>query len=134
MKVLEQANYIFYSIGNYHEGYEIVYLEKREKSWITRKELPQNVDKTSYKPVYFFEQVFLDIKKMIEGWEPEYTNPDVLDGTQWELLISVYSKDETDRLTRDVDDPNEIPGILFFYGSNEYPDNFELLERYMEEI
>lgn len=48
----------------------------------------------------------------IEGWKSKYIDPDILDGTQWELEIYFY----------DGHKPVTIAG------SNAYPDNFADLE------
>ena len=56
---------------------------------------------------------FVDIH--VENWNTRYDNNGILDGTQWGLTVE-YEDGQTDE----------------FYGSNEYPDNFDKLLELME--
>ena len=51
----------------------------------------------------------------IETWKSKYDDNDVMDGTQWELIVE-YENGETDE----------------FYGSNDFPPNFDRLLELME--
>lgn len=129
---MDQVKYIFFSIGGYFGGYESIYLErgKYETSLSIRRwvEEPQTITK----PASFFDEVLADIEKIIKKWDVDYYNPDILDGTQWEILLSNHSKEETDRLASETDKVEDIPGVRFSSGSNDYPKNFRKLEKYME--
>lgn len=90
------------------------------------------IDSVEYLSQKFMNEVLFNIESIIDDWEYEYFNPDILDGTQWELLISNYSKDKTDILLDNEEDLNKIPGIRSFSGSNDYPENFEQISMYMD--
>lgn len=127
--------YIFYLIGGYFEGYESVSLEKYGKDVrVTRSNLSNVMNETKTTSAEFFNKVLSEVSTITQGWKNNYSNPNILDGTQWELLISVYSKKDTDRMLDELNGSAEINGILFYSGSNAYPDNFEQLETYMEGI
>lgn len=130
---MDQVKYIFYSIGSYYAGHEIVCIEKKDKSVVLKGNLHgMEIDSIEYLSLPFMNEVLFNIEPIINAWKYEYSNPDILDGTQWELLISTYSKDKTDNLMDNVDDLNEIQGIRFFSGSNDYPENFEQISMYMD--
>ena len=127
---MDPVKYIFYSIGSYYAGHEIVCIEKKDSNLELRSNLySSEIDSVEYLSLQFMKEVLFNIEPVIEKWEHEYFNPDILDGTQWELLVSNYSKDKTDDLTAPNGDLNKIPGIRFFSGSNEYPENFEQNEK-----
>ena len=135
MNILKQVKYIFYLIGGYFEGYESVSLEKYGKDVrVTRSNLSNVMNETKTTSAEFFNKVLSEVSTITQGWKNNYSNPNILDGTQWELLISVYSKKDTDRMLDELNGSAEINGILFYSGSNAYPDNFEQLETYMEGI
>lgn len=132
---MKQVKYIFYLIGGYFEGYESVSLEKYGKDVrVTRSNLSNVMNETKTTSAEFFNKVLSEVSTITQGWKNNYSNPNILDGTQWELLISVYSKKDTDRMLDELNGSAEINGILFYSGSNAYPDNFEQLETYMEGI
>lgn len=56
----------------------------------------------------FLDQLF----RIIDGWENEYINSNFLDGTEWQLEIK-YQDNE----------------VLYYSGKNDFPDNFEYLDR-----
>lgn len=131
---MDQVKYVFFSIGGYFGGYESIYLERGKDEtrlslhrWI---EEPQTITKLTG----FFDKVLADVEKLIKKWDVNYYNPDILDGTQWEILLSIHSKEETDRLAGETDKVEDIPGVRFSSGSNDYPKNFRELEKYMEEL
>lgn len=135
VNILKQVKYIFYLIGGYFEGYESVSLEKYGKDVrVTRSNLSNVMNETKTTSAEFFNKVLSEVSTITQGWKNNYSNPNILDGTQWELLISVYSKKDTDRMLDELNGSAEINGILFYSGSNAYPDNFEQLETYMEGI
>lgn len=129
-----QVNYIFYSIGGYFGGHETIYLERGEietklslRHWMKEPE-------TKSKPLDYFDEVLADIEKIIKKWDAEYFDPDVMDGTQWEILLSTHSKEETDRLADETEKIEDITGVRVSSGSNDYPKNFRKLEKYMERL
>ncbi|MGG5370735.1 hypothetical protein [Enterococcus sp. AZ196] len=126
--------YVFYSIGGYLESYEVIYFEKTEIIQITQEDLMHGINQTKSISVEFFDNILSNIEAITNSWEQEYINPEILDGTQWELLLSKHSKNVTDQLLKETDKSNEISGIKFFYGSNSYPDNFKQIEEYMEKL
>lgn len=56
----------------------------------------------------FLDQLF----RIIDGWENEYINSNFLDGIEWQLEIK-YQDNE----------------VLYYSGKNDFPDNFEYLDR-----
>lgn len=132
---MKQVKYILYLIGGYFEEYESVTLEKYGKDVrVNRSNLSNVMNETKTTSAEFFDEVLSEISTITQGWKNNYSNPNILDGTQWELLISVYSKKDTDRMLDELNGSAEINGILFYSGSNAYPDNFVQLETYMEGI
>lgn len=132
---MKQVKYILYLIGGYFEGYESVTLEKYGKDVrVNRSNLSNVMNETKITSADFFDEVLSEISTITQGSKNNYSNPNILDGTQWELLISVYSKKDTDRMLDELNGSAEKNGILFYSGSNAYPDNFEQLETYMEGI
>jgi len=70
-----------------------------------------DIDKISHKLtkdqwIFFWDRMD---KINIWNWEKDYFNQEVLDGTQWELLIKREGKKK-----------------IQIYGSNAYPENFQL--------
>ena len=56
----------------------------------------------------FLDQLF----RIIDDWESEYINSNFLDGFEWQLEIK-YQDNE----------------VLYYSGKNDFPDNFEYLDR-----
>ena len=55
-------------------------------------------------------------KLHIDEWDEAYDDPDVMDGTQWSLDIKLSDKTE----------------VLHYWGSNKYPENFDVFMKVME--
>ena len=63
------------------------------------------------------KQELLDILRTIHigEWEHRYDNPDILDGTQWELIIEYSNGRKREE----------------YYGSNAFPTNYDELTKLM---
>lgn len=56
----------------------------------------------------YFDKLF----RIIDGWKNEYVKNDIVDGTQWQLQIT-YKDDN----------------IKHYFGKNDFPSNFEYLDK-----
>lgn len=110
---IPSINKIVFSIGGYFLGYETrtftfdekVHVEVAKSILATEKKYTVTHDLSK-------EDFFKELQELHIGeWDSDYTNHNVLDGTQWELEI-------------DFSDGNRPVKI---YGSNEYPYNFKAL-------
>lgn len=126
-----RINYIFYSIGGYFEGLESVYLERGPETKLVREKWPEEPN-VIMRPDSFFDEALSDIEGIIENWKDSYYNSKILDGTQWQILLSVHSRDKTKQLIDMAGNLKDVPGTIFSGGSNDYPENFKELEKYME--
>lgn len=104
---------ISFTIGGYFDGYETrtVLLDgEAVRMTITHSLHPEEREIA----LSMTKDAFLNrLRELhIEGWKSKYIDPDILDGTQWELEIYFY----------DGYKPVKIAG------SNAYPDNFAELE------
>ena len=105
---------ISFTIGGYFDGYET------RTVLLDGEKLRMTITHSLHSEV---REIALSLTKMeflnrlrelhIESWKSKYIDPDILDGTQWELEINFS----------DGYKPVNIAG------SNAYPDNFAELER-----
>ena len=105
---------IIFSIGGYFDGYETrtVLLDGEQLRMTITHSLHSKVREIA---LSLTKTEFLNrLRELhIEGWKSKYIDPDILDGTQWELEI--YFSDGYKPVT--------------IVGSNAYPTNFAELER-----
>ena len=111
---ISSINKISFSIGGYFDGYETrtVLLDgEAVRMTITHSLHPEEREiALSLTKTEFLNHLY---ELHIEGWKSKYIDPDILDGTQWELEI--YFSDGYK--------PVNIAG------SNAYPDYFADLEK-----
>ena len=133
---MDKVKYIYYSIGGFFEGHDILRFERLDNTKITRFNPMDCPEEITFKTLEYFDLILIDVQSMVKDWKEYYEDPKfiICDGTQWEILLSVHSKDETDTLISEVEDPNEVPGVWHSGGSNYYPKNFRRLEKYMAKI
>lgn len=111
---IPSTNKIIFSIGGYFDGYETrtVLLDGEKLRMTITHSLHSEVREIA---LSLTKTEFLNrLRELhIEGWKSKYIDPDILDGTQWELEI--YFSDGYKPVT--------------IAGSNAYPTNFAELER-----
>ena len=105
---------VIFTIGGYFDGYETrtVLLDGENLHMTVTHSLHPEVREIA---LSLTKTEFLNhlCELHIEGWKLKYIDPDILDGTQWELAI--YFSNGYKPVT--------------IAGSNVYPDNFAELER-----
>ena len=113
-KHIPSIDKIVFSIGGFFDGYETrtVLLDgEAVRMTVTHSLHPEEREiALSLTKTEFLNRLR---ELHIEGWKSKYIDPDILDGTQWELEI--YFSDGYKPVT--------------IAGSNAYPDNFAELER-----
>lgn len=113
-KHISSINKIVFSIGGFFDGYETrtVLLDGENLRMIIEHPLhPERREVALSMTKHEFLNGLRELH--IEGWKSKYIDPDILDGTQWELEI--YFSDGYKPVT--------------IAGSNAYPTNFAELER-----
>ena len=103
------TKHIKFTIGGFFDGYKTVEISIGTKniSYKILRDGLNDVSKKISRNVEVSEQWLVDFDALnISSWEKDYINPDVLDGTQWELIYKHGRK-----------------GYIG-HGSNAYPENF----------
>lgn len=72
----------------------------------------QKISISNERVMHFIDNLF----RIIADWERKYVDISSLDGTEWQLLIKLSNEEEE------------------YWGNNIFPNNFEALDRLMNEI
>ena len=110
-----------YMIGGYLGGFTYVTVSRTEDGAKAEVETPSDEKAPEAKILSaeewtgFLDTLFKELR--VHNWKDHYLNPDIYDGTQWELAFTLAS------------------GLTFRHdGSNEYPENFDAFKELMEKI
>lgn len=121
---IKNISSLCFSIGGYFGGYDIYNIDitnTEAKLTASHSFLPQH-EEVNFNSETFYTNKEKFLKKLesfyIGEWKRYYYNPDVLDGTQWDLTIKFT---------------NEIK-VLKYGGSNYFPYNFAKFEKFIKNL
>lgn len=127
---MNEIIYFYFSYGNFLEGFSRVEIENNNQQITVLRYFPfdQTNQEEAKISVKKYQSFIHSLLKIVQSWEYEYINKDIVDGIHWNVLISNLPKNEVKRLDETTKDMNDIDGISCYYGSNGYPENFLKLE------